>query len=111
MIIITLWYYYKRVSFSLVVWGGCFYIYCGQGCLQPKRRGRECHGKRVENEVPPQEFLSLLYIMYELLRSAPRGQFLETARIAVIGDLNADNFADDILSMIGTLNINLEILL
>ena len=49
--------------------------------------------------------------MYELLRSASRGQFLETARIAVIGDLNADNFADDILSMIGTLNINLEILL
>ena len=49
--------------------------------------------------------------MYELLRSASRGQFLETARIAVIEDLSADNFADDILSMIGTLIINLEILL
>ena len=53
------------------------------------------------------------YPVYELLPSAPKpspkGQFLETALIAVVGNLDVDNFADGIISMIGTLNMYLEI--
>ena len=54
------------------------------GCLQLGRRAPKLMAK---NEVPPQDFQSLLNIIYELLSYAPtpypRGQILETARNSV----------------------------